>query len=125
MAGAPGAEETTGAVVDLTSPEYVIELTELEGRLQVLGGLLDASSRFQEVNEAIQFAHDRESALEALQHLPFGYSHDQAEAILNMPMGWQSAAEVENLRDEQERLMSRRLSLRENATEALAFHWFG
>jgi DNA gyrase/topoisomerase IV subunit A len=125
MAAVPRLGPTTGAVVDLTSPEYVIELTELEGRLQVLGGLLDASSRFPEVNEAIQFAQDRESALEALQHQPFGYSHDQAEAILNMPMGWQSAAEVDQLRDEQERLSSRRLSLREHATEVLAFHWFG
>jgi DNA gyrase/topoisomerase IV subunit A len=125
MAEVPRAEETTGAVVDLSSPEYVIELTELEGRLQVLGGLLDASSRFHEVNEAIQFAQDRESALEALEHQPFGYSHDQADAILNMPMGWQSAAEVEHLREERERLASRRMSLREHATEVLAFHWFG
>ncbi len=125
MAAVPSAKEPTGAVVDLTSPEYVIELTELEGRLQVLGGLLDATSRFHQVNEAIQFARDRESALEALQHQPFGYSHDQAEAILNMPMGWQSAGEVEQLREEQERLSSRRMSLREHATEVLAFHWFG
>jgi DNA gyrase/topoisomerase IV subunit A len=111
--------------LDLTSPEYVIELTELEGRLHVLGGLLDVSSRFREVNETIQFAQDRESALKALQNQPFGYSHDQAEAILNMPMAWQSAAEVDHLREEQERLTSRRLSLREHATEVLAFHWFG
>jgi hypothetical protein len=32
---------------------------------------------------------------------------------------------VDQLRDEQERLSSRRLSLREHATEVLAFHWFG
>ena len=83
------------------------------------------SSRFPELNETIQYAHDRETALDALQHEPFGYSYRQAEAILNMPMGWQSAAEVDQLRDERDRLASRRLTLQENATEELAFHWFG
>jgi DNA gyrase/topoisomerase IV subunit A len=125
MAALPGAEEPTGAVLDLSSPEYVVELNELEGRLHVLGGLLDVSSRLHQLNETIQFAQDRDSALEALQREPFGYSHQQAEAILNMPMGWQSAAEVEHLREERDRLASRRMSLRENATEVLAFHWFG
>jgi DNA gyrase/topoisomerase IV subunit A len=120
----PPAEQP-GLVLDLSSPEYVIQLTELEGRLQILGGLLDASSRFRQVNEAIQFAPDRETALQALQDEPFGYSHQQAEAILNMPMGWQSAAEIEQLREERDRLTSRRLTLRESATEVLAFHWFG
>ena len=42
-----------------------------------------------------------------------------------MPMGWQSAAEVEHLREERDHLTSRRLSLQEHATEVLAFHWFG
>jgi DNA gyrase/topoisomerase IV subunit A len=120
-----GPEERASAVLDLTSPEFVIELTELEGRLHVLGGLLDVSSRFPQVNETIQYAPDRDSALEALQREPFGYSYDQAEAILGMPMGWQSAAEVEHLREERDHLTSRRLSLQEHVTEELAFHWFG
>jgi DNA gyrase/topoisomerase IV subunit A len=120
----PPAEQS-GLVLDLSSPEYIAQLTELEGRLHILGGLLDASSRFRQVNEAIQFAQDRETALETLQQEPFGYSRQQAEAILNMPMGWQSAAEVEHLREERDRLTSRRSTLRESATEVLAFHWFG
>ncbi len=125
MDALPGPEQTSGAVLDLSSPEYVIELTELEGRLHVLGGLLDVSSRLHELNETIQFSHDRESALEALQREPFGYTNQQAEAILNMPMGWQSGAEMDHLREERDRLTSRRISLQENATEVLAFHWFG
>ena len=125
MAALPGPEQSSGAILDLSSPEYVIELTELEGRLHVLGGLLDVSSRLHELNETIQFAHDRQSALEALQREPFGYTYQQAEAILNMPMGWQSGAEMDHLREERDRLTSRRISLQENATEVLAFHWFG
>jgi DNA gyrase/topoisomerase IV subunit A len=125
MAEFPGAEPRAGAMLDLTSPDYVIELTELEGRLHVLRGLLDVSSRLPQLNETIQFAHDRDSALQALQHEPFDYSYQQAEAILNMPMGWQSAGEVEHLREERDRLASRRLTLQENATEVTAFHWFG
>jgi DNA gyrase/topoisomerase IV subunit A len=124
MSALPGDDEP-GRMLDLSSPGYVIELTELEGRLHVLGGLLDASSRFHQVNQAIQYAEDRESALQALQKEPFGYSYQQAEAILGMPMGWQSTAEVEQLRGERDRLTTRRFSLRENATEELAFHWFG
>jgi DNA gyrase/topoisomerase IV subunit A len=125
MAALPGAEDDTAGILDLSSPEYVIELTELEGRLHVLGGLLDVSSRLPQLNETIQFAQNRESALEALQREPFAYSHQQAEAILNMPMGWQSMGEVEHLREERDRLASRRITLRENVTEELAFHWFG
>ena len=45
----------------------------------------------------------------ALQREPFGYSYPQAEAILDMPMGWQSADEVEHLRAERDRLTSRRV----------------
>jgi DNA gyrase/topoisomerase IV subunit A len=125
MAELPGTEPHAGAMLDLTSPDYVIELTELEGRLHVLRGLLDVSSRLPQLNETIQYAHDRESALDALQHEPFDYSYQQAEAILNMPMGWQSAAELDHLRAERDRLASRRLTLQESATEELAFHWFG
>jgi DNA gyrase/topoisomerase IV subunit A len=125
MAALPGAEDPTGALLDLSSPEYVIELTELEGRLHVLRGLIDVSARLHELNETIQFAQDRESALEALQREPFAYSYPHADAILSMPMGWQSVGEVEHLREERDRLASRRISLREHATEELAFHWFG
>ena len=118
-------EEPTGTVLDLSSPSLVNEMTELDGRLHVLNGLLDASSRFYQVNETIQNSRDRSSALAALQQEPFGYTHQQAEALLEMPMGWQSAEELERLREERDRLASRRSSLREHVTEVLAFHWFG
>ena len=125
MAAFRAAEEPAGAVLDLSSPSLASELAELEGRLHVLGGLLDVSSRFHQVNETIQYAKDRDAALVALQHEPFGYSHQQAEAILDMPMGWQSADEIAHLRDERDRLSSRRSNLREHVNEVFAFHWFG
>ena len=125
MAAFRAAEEPAGVVLDLSSPSMASELSELDGRLHVLGGLLDVSSRFDQVNETIQYAKDRNDALTALQHEPFGYSHEQAEAILDMPMGWQSADEVAHLREERDRLTSRRTNLRDHVTEVFAFHWFG
>jgi DNA gyrase/topoisomerase IV subunit A len=118
-------EDPTSVVLDLSSPSLASELTELDGRLHVLSGLLDVSSRFDQVNQAIQVSPDRNSALMALQQEPFGYSHPQADAILDMPMGGQSADEVGHLRAERDRLISRRASLRDHVTEVLAFHWFG
>jgi DNA gyrase/topoisomerase IV subunit A len=79
-------DEALGAVLDLTSPGLASELTELEGRLQVLTGLLDALSRLGDINQVIQFSGDRNSALVELQQEPFGYSNREAEAILDMPM---------------------------------------
>jgi hypothetical protein len=118
-------EEPSGTILDLSSPSLVTEMTELDGRLHVLNGLLDASSRFYQVNETIQCSRDRSSALAALQQEPFGYTHQQAEALLEMPMGWQSAEELKHLREERDRLASRRASLSEHVSEVLAFHWFG
>jgi DNA gyrase/topoisomerase IV subunit A len=119
------SEEPAGTILDLSSPSLVNEITELDGRLHVLNGLLDASSRFYQVNETIQSSRDRNSALAALQQEPFGYTQEQAEALLEMPMGWQIVAELEQLRLERDSLASRRASLREHVTEVLAFHWFG
>lgn len=118
-------EEPAGTILDLSSPSLVNEMTELDGRLHVLNGLLDALSRIYQVNETIQCSKDRSSALTALQQEPFGYTHQQAESLLEMPMGWQSAEELERLREERDRLATRRASLREHVTEVLAFHWFG
>jgi DNA gyrase/topoisomerase IV subunit A len=119
------SDEPAGTILDLSSPGLVNEMTELDERLHVLNGLLDASSRFYEVNETIQCSKDKSAALAALEQDPFGYTHEQAEALLEMPMGWQSVAELEQLRQERDRLASRRASLREHVTEVLAFHWFG
>ena len=118
-------DEELDAVLDLTSPELSRELSELEGRLRVLNGSLDALSRLDEVNQVIQLSHDRASALVALQEEPFGYSSEEAEAILDMPMSWQSGEHAEDMRKERELLTARRASLRDHVAEELAHHWFG
>ena len=83
MAAFPAPEEPAGAILDLSSPSLVNEMTELDGRLHILNGLLDASSRFDQVNEAIQGSKDMSGALTTLQQEPFGYSPEQAEALLD------------------------------------------
>jgi DNA gyrase/topoisomerase IV subunit A len=123
--GAFKVSEEPGAVVDLTTPGLSSELAELEGRLHVLRGLLDALGRIDEVNKCIQFARDKYSAVGALQQEPFCYSHQQAGAILDMPMSWQSSEEIERLRQERDRLTARRAGLREHVTEVVSLHWFG
>lgn len=124
MAG-PRIVEDASAILDLTTPQLSSELTELEQRLHVLRGLLDAHSRLGELNRAVQFAPSRHAARMALQNEPFGYSRDQAEAILDMPVSWQAADEAERLRAEHDMVAARRASLREHVTEVLALHWFG
>lgn len=118
-------DEPAGAVLDLTSPALSTELSEIEARLHVLRGLLDAWGRLQEVNKTIQFCGDRYSALMALQHEPFSYSRQQADAILSMPMSWQSADEAARLRTEHDQLADRKANLREHVAEVLSLHWFG
>lgn len=119
------AQQNGGAVVDLAALGSSSDLSRFESRLQVLRGLLDASGRLQEVNEAIQCSTDRHSALLALQSQPFGYSRRQAEAILDMPMSWQSADSTERLRAELDDLASIGEVERERVAEVLALHWFG
>jgi DNA gyrase/topoisomerase IV subunit A len=125
MANFGVTEQPAGVVLDLTTPRLSRELAELEERLHVLRGLLDALGRLPEVNQTIQFASDRSAALAALQHEPFGYSHRQAQAIIDMPMSWQSFDEADRLRQERDRLVARQASLRERVSEVLALHWFG
>lgn len=117
--------EDSGAVLDLTTPQLSSELAEIERRLHVLRGLLDAHGRLAEVNEAVQFAHSRQAAMVALQLDPFSYSREQAEAVLDMPVSWQSADEGGRLRAEWDLVAARRAALREQVTEVLALHWFG
>jgi DNA gyrase/topoisomerase IV subunit A len=124
MAGFSTAEDS-GAVLDLTTPQLSSELAEMERRLHVLRGLLDAHARLDEVNQAVQLAHSRHAALVSLQQDPFSYSREQAEAILDMPVGWQSADEGARLRAEWDLVAARRATLREQVTEVLALHWFG
>jgi DNA gyrase/topoisomerase IV subunit A len=114
-----------GAVLDLTSPQLSSELAEIDERIQVLTGLIDAHGRLEEVNEVIRFCTDPRSALLALQQEPFGYSRCQAQAVLDMPMSWQAAEIGDALRQERAELASRRAGLREQVAEILALHWFG
>jgi DNA gyrase/topoisomerase IV subunit A len=125
MGGFSITEDQPGAVLDLTSPGLSSELAELENRLHVLRGLLDALGRLDELNKAIQFARDKYSAIDVLQQEPFGYSHQQANAILQMPMSWQASDEVQRLRQERDCLATRRIGLQERVAEALSLHWFG
>jgi DNA gyrase subunit A len=118
-------DEALGAVLDLTSPGLSSELAQLERRLQVLNGLLDALSRLDQINQLIQFSQDRNSALVALQQEPFGYSNQEAEAILDMPMSWQTGEQADHMREERDHLAERRASLRQHVAEVLALHWFG
>lgn len=125
MAAFSLSDEPIGAVLDLTTPALSSELAELEERLHVVHGLLDALARLHEVNKIVQFSSDRYSALVALQHEPFAYSRQQAEAVLDMPVSWQASDEAERLRAERDQLLARRASLREHVSEVLALHWFG
>jgi len=118
-------DEALGAVLDLTSPGLSSELAQLERRLQVLNGLLDALSRLGQINQLIQLSQDRNSALFALQQEPFGYSNQEAEAILDMPMSWQTGEQADHMREERDHLTERRAGLRQHVAEVLALHWFG
>ena len=91
----------------------------------MLNGLLDALSRLGAINQVIQFSQDRNSALFALQQEPFGYSNQEAEAILDMPMSWQTGEQADHMREERDHLTERRASLRQHVAEVLALHWFG
>jgi len=117
--------EPVASVVDLTSPELSNEIADLEERLHIVLGLLDALARMNEVNKIVQFSSDRHTALLSLQQEPLCYSRHQAEAVLDMPVSWQASDEAERLRTERDQLLARRASLREQVTEVLALHWFG
>jgi DNA gyrase/topoisomerase IV subunit A len=119
------SDKPDGALLDLTTPELSSQLADLEERLHLVRGLLDALARMNEVNKVVQFSRNRNFALVALEHAPFGYSHAQAEAVLDMPVSWQASDEVERLRAEHDQLVDRRSNLHEHVTEVLALHWFG
>jgi len=118
-------EEPSINVLDLTSPALSSELAELEARLHVLQGLLDALGRVNEVNKLVQSSSDRAQALEALQNDPFDFSRHQAEAILDMPVNWQASDVAERLGAERDQLFTRRAALCNHVTEIFALHWFG
>jgi DNA gyrase/topoisomerase IV subunit A len=114
-------------VVDLTSAgvsDPSLELAELEKRLHVLEGLLDALGRLDQVNKAIQLANNRQEAFAALQQGPFRYSREQAKAVLEMPMALQCFEAASELRAEQVEL-ARRASKLNRAAEVLPANWFG
>jgi DNA gyrase/topoisomerase IV subunit A len=116
----PGAH-----VLDLTAVGSSRELTEIDGRLHVLEGLLDALGRIEDVNRTIQLTANKRAAAAALQQEPFGYSERQAEAVLEMPMSWQCAESSQRLRAEHTNLAARRAEVREKVSEILSLHWFG
>jgi DNA gyrase/topoisomerase IV subunit A len=118
-------DDPGSAVLDLTTTGLSSELAELEGRLHVIRGRLDAVSRLNEVNQAIQLAADRWAATVSLQQEPFGYSLKQAEAILEMPMSWQCLDQAERLSQERDCLAAQAARVREHIAEVLALHWFG
>ncbi|MGA3220890.1 MAG: hypothetical protein ABSE77_17740 [Acidimicrobiales bacterium] len=119
------ADDPGSAVLDLTTPGLSSELAELDSRLHVVRGLLDAVSRLNEVNQTIQLAGDRRDASFSLQQEPFWYSLKQAEAILDMPMSWQCLDQAERLGQERDCLAAQAARLREHIAEVLALHWFG
>lgn len=112
-------------MVDLTKAQLSEEPAQVEARLHVLRGQLDALSRVDDLNQVIQVSMSREAAVEALRHEPFHYSEEQAAAILDMPMSSQSMEAAQLMRQECERLSARRATMREQVTEVLALHWFG
>lgn len=114
-----------GAVLDLTTPQLSSELAELERRMHLLEGLIDAHSHLEEVNNAVQCSSDGKAALLALRQEPFGYTQQQAQAVLEMPVSWQSRDEGRRLQAERDHLAARRASLRQHVTEVLSLHWFG
>lgn len=118
-------ERVPSAVLDLTTPELSAELADVETRLHVLRGLVDALGRLDEVNQAVQSSATKDDALQALRKEPFRYSEEQATALLSLPMVCQSTEEVKRFRQEMDYLLARRASLREQLTEVLSLHWFG
>ena len=117
--------EAVVAVVDLTSEGAPSELAVLDARISVLSGILDAVSRIDVVNQAIQAAADRAGAVAALQAAPFGYSEDQAGAVVDLPMTCQTTGAAGLWAAEKARLLVQRAALVERQAEVTAFHWFG
>jgi len=120
VTGGPGSH-----VLDLAAVGSSRELSEIDGRLHILEGLLDALGRIDDVNRAIQLTANRRAAVAALQQEPFGYTEPQAEAVLEMPMSWQCAEGSQRLKAEHDSLRARRAEVRERVSEFLSLHWFG
>jgi hypothetical protein len=116
------ADQPGAFVLDLTPSR---ELAELEGHLHVLEAQLDALGRLEQVNRVIQFSQNKQRAAEALQHEPFGYSAQQAKGVLEMPMSWQCADAIEELRAQRKSLLARSGSIRQTPKEATSANWFG
>lgn len=116
------ADQPGAPVLDLTTSR---ELAELEGRLNIVEAQLDALRRLEQVNKVIQFAQTMQSAAAALRQEPFGYSSEQAKAVLEMPMSYQCAEAINKLRAERQDLVARRSSIRQNSIEAASANWFG
>jgi DNA gyrase/topoisomerase IV subunit A len=120
-----GVAGTVVSVVDLTSSMAPTELAALDARISVLSGILDAVSRIDAVNQAVQGAPDRVGAVAALRAEPFGYSEAQAGAVVDLPLACQTAGASGRWAAEKSQLLMQRAALIERQAEATAFHWFG
>ena len=69
-------------------------------RIHILEGLLDALSRFDEVNDAVRRSLDRAVASRVLQSPPFGYTELVADHVLDLHVARQTVAGMEQLRQE-------------------------
>jgi DNA gyrase/topoisomerase IV subunit A len=87
------------------------EAPQLRDRLHVLDGLLDALGRMEEVNDAIRSSPDRPAAITALQSPPFSYSEVVANHVLDLTVGRQTVAAIEQLQEEREGAVGRLKSL--------------
>jgi DNA gyrase/topoisomerase IV subunit A len=81
----------------------------LQERIKILDGILDALGRMDEINRAVQGSLNRIEAREVLLDEPFSYSEMVAAHILDLNVGRQTVAGVEELRRER-KLASDRLA---------------
>ena len=113
------------ALLEVSTPDPSAELADVENRLEVVRALADALARRTEVSRVVQSSANVQGALQALRAEPFGYSDQQARAVLALAWSAQTAAEVERTTQEMQQLLARRASLREHLTGTMALHWFG
>jgi DNA gyrase/topoisomerase IV subunit A len=71
--------------------------SEIEERIQILDGILDALDRMDEVNRAVRGSLNRIEARESLLAEPFCYSEVVATRILDLNVARQTVAGIEEL----------------------------
>jgi hypothetical protein len=99
--GTPGAQSTGQAsesVATGASPQH--ERVIRQDRRQLLSARLRALENLSEINEAVRACRDRQEAVDALVAEPFSFSGLEAQIILDMGIGQQTAAALSRLRRE-------------------------